>query len=318
MGSRPAPPWAELSAPHLLSMNSSTAVMLWLGKWELTEQRKGWGWEGASQDTFPGCALARDVQQGSALGSPPRINAREIDCYKVCALPPHPSGREKGVPAFCGPRKKEEQKGHLGQEKTLTKKWGSHSCERFGGTGTEGLRGKVGCAGVRRSEGSVPQVVGGLAWCLPVCVSSPSLATPAYPCQYPAPGHRQPHPASSSSGTLSQPPPPLPSGSSRLNPPGVQASHPEVLPAPRTLLPPPLLPLVFYPALALQSCRGAQNFGPEVIPTPRTWIHGGTVLGSLMPTLLKVLKARLALRQGVSQKGAGRFGRESVCAHPSQ
>lgn len=123
--------WAQgqlhpgLSSLHPTSCPcSSTAVMLWLGKWELTGQRKGWGWEGTSQDTFPGCALGRDIQQGSALGSPPRINAREIDCYKVCALPLHPSGREKGVPAFCGPRKKKEHKGSSGAGQDTDKKMG--------------------------------------------------------------------------------------------------------------------------------------------------------------------------------------------------
>lgn len=192
-----------------------------------------------------------------------------------------PLWKREGVPACCGPGKEKEHRGHLGQDRTLTTNGAATAVSGLGSLAQRGLGGKVGCAGVRgrRSEGSVPQV-GDLSWCLPVCVPSPSLATPAYPCQYPAPGHRQPHPASSSSGTLSQPPPPLPSGSSTLNPPGVQDTCPKVLPALGTLPPPPLLLLVFYPGLALQSPPGAQAFSPEVLPTPRTWMHGGRVLSA--------------------------------------
>lgn len=98
-------------------------------------------------------------EKASSRAVPWALLPGSMDCYKVCKglLPLHPSGREKGVPACCGPGKEEEHRGHLGQDGALPTHGAATAVSGLGVLAQRGWAGG-GCAGGCAGEGGLRAV----------------------------------------------------------------------------------------------------------------------------------------------------------------
>lgn len=195
-----------------------------------------WSWEGASRGVVPWVLLPGSAP-GKVIATKP-VNTRPLSLHpgleeRGGSLPAVGLGRRSSVGVTSG--------GTLDTHGMATAGAGLGALPYRGGI--QGLCGGAGDRG-RRSLGQCPAVGRGLSLLFPAPLGSgsphpqPGHASTSVPASgsgsVSTRAHREPHPASSPSSTLSRPTPSLPSCASTPNPPGAQASSPEVVPAPRT------------------------------------------------------------------------------------